>query len=363
MENKTLGIISIVCLLVIVSSLVVLAINKKENLSPEILENCKTISYKGDGKINLVFFSDEETAKEYSEFLLNTEPFSENKNAFNIFYIDDYAPKCELYKNIAILCYSKELIKKSASCPNDFIIVPETKPSNIRSSAYMNVVSINTNSPKEVLVHEFGHVFANLADEYVPATLPRKSENCVKKCENFDGKEDSCEVGCSKENYYRSINTGVMRTLSSKNYGTFNEEIILKNIPSSSSITGNVVSNPTECSSQKYALVEGIYQDGKVIIKETSLARGCVGNSGTGNFDYSIILSDNSDLAGEFNPELIFTDAEGEEQIDGSVLASERNFLLKIPIIENAKTLKIILDSQTLAEVNLENLGASPCKK
>ena len=151
------------------------------------------------------------------------------KDNFNFYYIDNYQPKCEIYQDKALLCYNKDIVRKAASCPHDFIVVIKEDSRNIRSSAYMNVMSINSKHSLTVLLHEFGHVFVNLAEEYVPAKLPKKAKNCVDECTKFSIK-DGCYEGCSKADYFRSINNGIMRTLSSTNFGIFNKKLITDKI-------------------------------------------------------------------------------------------------------------------------------------
>lgn len=115
------------------------------------LEKCKTLKFNGDDRVDVVFMSDEKTAEKYINALLEEKPYSENKEAFNFYVIEDYKPDCEIYKEIAILCYSRELIRKAASCPNDYIVVVKEEKPQIRSSAYMNVISLNSNHhPKNV---------------------------------------------------------------------------------------------------------------------------------------------------------------------------------------------------------------------
>ena len=60
----------------------------------------------------------------------------------------------------------------------------------------------------------------------------------------------------------------------------------------------------------------------------------------------------------DFNPNLIFTDSEEE----GGVLEAEGNFLLQIPLIANAETLEISKEGTILSEINLQDIGARPCK-
>ena len=348
----------IIAVIFILGILAYFLISNKQ-LSPASLATCNTLSYNSQQAKNIVFFSSKEQAQEYSTYLLSQHPFSKNKQAFNFYYIDTYTPSCELYKNIAILCYNKELVQQASSCPNDYIITIDTKPSNIRSSSYMNTLSINSAHSKTVLLHELGHALAFLADEYVPSTLPLKSKNCVSDCKSFSV-SDGCFEGCSNNNYYRSIQSSVMRTLSSSEYGSLNNQLILSQLPSASQIiTGKPTQEFSDCSQEKYYLIEGKLEPNKITILSQNIEQGCVGSNGVGDFDYKLIMQDGSISTSEFNPELIFTD----NQETGSVEISERPFYLKIPIIEQAKTLEISKNQQTLAQINLLGLDARPCRK
>ena len=133
-------------------------------VEPEKLESCKSLVYNGEDRIDLLFLASESDTQRFSDALLNTPPYDENKDYFNVFFIDDYEPTCEDYKDIAILCNTKENLKEARRCPNDYPIVIKDKPSNIRSSAFGNVISINKNHENSVIVHEFGHALGNLSE-------------------------------------------------------------------------------------------------------------------------------------------------------------------------------------------------------
>lgn len=334
------------------------------NPSPEgsSLETCKTLSFSGEDKINIVFFSTQNQAEKYSDYFLTINPISKNKNAFNFYYIDSYTPSCELYKDKALLCYDKETIKKAASCPNDFIVVLGEEDRTIRSSAYMNLMSINTKHSLNVLLHEFGHVFVDLAEEYVPATLPRNAKNCKDNCDKFDIK-NGCFLGCSESDYYRSISEGIMRNLNSKNFGMFNDRIIINEIgeilrkrkTTSFGISGNAIEN-RDCLNQNYYLVEGKYAENKITIKDQHLEQGCMNDLGAGNFEYRLTTQDDRIKVGEFNPEFIFTEAqdiETQNQIEGEIFLSDKTFILKTPVTENPKTLEILKDGRLLSTIDI----------
>ncbi|MFQ5531581.1 MAG: hypothetical protein ACE5ES_03115, partial [Candidatus Nanoarchaeia archaeon] len=346
---------------------------KDTSLSPTELSECKTLSYNDEGSINMVFFSNKETAKKYSDSLLGFSPLTENKNKFNFYYIDDYLPECEIYEGIAVLCYNKDLIKKASSCPNDYIIVIKSEANKIRSSSYVNVMSINSNHPLTVLAHEFGHAFVPLAEEYVPAKIPSGSENCQQTCQEFPSESEinGCFEGCSNSDFKRSINAGIMRTLSSFEYGIFNEKLILEQIKKQTtikdSITGLQIQEPRDCSNEKYHLIQGNYESGNMTLIEKSIEQGCVGNNGMGGFDYKLITKDDTTFdEGKFNPELIFTDAQSEklnqENIEGETFENSGDFFLKIPSIPDSKSLEISKDQEIILEVNLQDIGSRFCK-
>ena len=323
-----------------------LGVGKLTKLSP--LEDCKTIVNNGEGRINIVIFADNEIANGYAEKFLSYEPMKANAGAFNFFYIDSYKPDCEIYQGIAMLCRSKEMIKKASSCPNDYILAIETHSSDIRSSAFLNIMSINKALPPTVILHEFGHVFAGLGEEYTPAILPNSAKNCARNVEtkeedcnrqfgsNVGVDRNGCYDGCSLNNYYRSIDNGVMRTLSSSDYGLFNNKIMLQRLTESTasagitinpvpSVTGGVV-NPLgepniNCSSEEYYLLEGVSNsiDNITFNPNASVEQGCAGNNGYGEIEYNITQNGTSIVGGSFNPTYIFTDGIGEQGVGGNI--------------------------------------------
>ena len=190
--------------------------------------SCEKIFYSGnsDEKVDVVFFTrgvGKNKIQKYIDSLLGFEPFDKQKDNFNFFYLDEKID-CNI-KYSALFCYSLDLIQKSSGCPNDFIVVVSDESDGIRSSAYMNVISINDKLPISVFPHEFGHIFANLADEYIPAKIPFGSKNCAKNCKEF-GKIVGCFQECSESDFFRSSENSIMRTLNSQSYFEFNQKII-----------------------------------------------------------------------------------------------------------------------------------------
>ena len=324
------------------------------------LETCKPLYNNGEGKINLVFFSDQKTTKEYADFLLETHPLDEKKDSFNIFYIDDYEPSCELYQGIAVLCHNRETISKAASCPNDFIFAITDHPKQIRATAYRNVVSLNKNLPFSVITHELGHVLVNFAEEYVEerARIPSGSKNCQQECTDFDRATDGCFEGCTSSSHKRSIENGVMRTLSSNEFGTFNEQIIREKIDDSvvqtSPLTGNAISLESHCSEKSHGLIEAQYNQGEIEILKVTEQQGCFPRVSSGHYTYSL---DENTLGSEFNPEIIFSDSLDS---GGSLDPEGVPFFLQVPQTSQTLTVTDEEGKEVISQYSL-SVGGQPC--
>lgn len=229
-------VILIVVLLIVTIILGIVIINLFSNrvyLEPS--EECEVIlENEGDDKVEIVFFTDntnKDKVNEYISFFLDSSPFSSSKEKFNFYYAG--TTNCNILEEIdkVLFCYSRDLLKRSSICPNDYIVVLSNHEVNIRSSSYREVISLNTNHDKNVFLHEFGHVFGNLADEYIPSEIPRKSKNCAKKCDDFEKYSvEGCFEGCSESDYFRSSEDSIMRTLKTNNYRDLNTFLINENL-------------------------------------------------------------------------------------------------------------------------------------
>lgn len=331
------------------------------------LETCSPVHTAGIGKPSIVFFSTASQAKDYTNYLFSLSPFDELKDDLNVYVIDDYKPTCRLYNDIALYCYSKDIVEKAASCPSvRYIVAAEEKPARIRSSAYMQVASINTEVPRSVLAHELGHVIAHLAEEYdAGIDPPFSSDNCQSSCDAFAGPTDGCFEVCSNGDYKRSIESGIMRSLSANTLGTFNEQLIKAKIESlpTKGPTGQAVVEDA-CEDQSYWLIETVFEKGQARITNQEKKHGCAPTVTAGDVKYetsqgAIIIETN-----EFNPLLLFTDGEGHDTIDGqTVTLSDTTVYLAIPETTNADTLSITdQDDMQIAYATLVQEGTAACK-
>ncbi|RMD66341.1 hypothetical protein D6817_04295 [Candidatus Pacearchaeota archaeon] len=331
------------------------------------LTDCKVITYKGENALNVLLFADEKTAERYADNFLNIEPFKSFSDKVNFYYIDSPV-QCELYKGIAVFCYSRELLRKAGSCPHDVVITFANYARNIRSSSYNGVVSLNLNHPVSVLWHELGHALGGLAEEYVPASLPWGAKNCVGQCSEFKSPTDGCFQGCSRKDYYRSIDEGIMRTLDSNTFGKFDEQLLKDKLErkiakGKSRFIGFLVRKLSGCERSYYYLLElARDKNGKLSVVSKSLERGCAGSNGEGRGVVQVLDKQrHAILEKEFDATL-FTDgiSENTNELTGESFEPDR-FYVSIPVTRGEESVRIETNGQA-QEFKLDEVGGRACK-
>ncbi|MBW3020625.1 M64 family metallopeptidase [Candidatus Woesearchaeota archaeon] len=216
-------------------------------------KKCLPVFENGEDNIDLVFIGNDyennddliTDVNSYLEVFKNKEPFASNMEHFNAYIRVDNAG-CETKGYIQ--CNNYELKKMASDCPNDYIIVLSKRSKTadallpLRSSSVGNIVKANTADDELVVIHEFGHSFANLWDEYVDdvylsqhITSVDELPNCDSVgCESWKDLENTnCYKGCSLSSFYRSTENSIMnnyRKSDGKEFGTVNEMIILENL-------------------------------------------------------------------------------------------------------------------------------------
>lgn len=212
----------------------------------DIKIDCSSVRVSGNGKdkIDVVFLpfgynsveDFENDVKDAIEHFKLLEPIKSNFNKINFYSIGKLdVLDCKLTSYIQ--CDNNQIIETALKCPNDYIIVLVNRNnfvdiiSHVRSASSGDITKINTADKNTVLLHEFGHIFANLADEYTyePPLVGfniKDSPNCDKEgCEkwaNIDG--TGCYSECTSGNYFRPTENSLMRNLNAKTFGPVNEK-------------------------------------------------------------------------------------------------------------------------------------------
>lgn len=177
--------------------------------------------------------------------ILSVSPFNESAEKLNFYRVDKLDQlACQI--NQMIKCDEYEVKKLASFCPNDYIIILVDRNkikdllNPVRSSAIGNIEKINTADNNLVILHEFGHTFGNLADEYVDekyysniAFDPGLYPNCdfppeCKEWSQVDG--SGCFDGCSLKKFARPTVNSIMRSLSMEKFGPVNEKVLMEKL-------------------------------------------------------------------------------------------------------------------------------------
>lgn len=216
---------------------------------------CTALVYNGDEseKIDLAFIGHgyEDSSKLSNEIIIYIDqvfgkitPLNTNIGKFNFYQVNDDFKDCTIsYK---IDCNSLKLKKAVSVCPNDYTIVLAERSeaadlvNPVRSSQMNDLIKINSADNKLVFAHEFGHLIANLADEYTDDPYYGSigldvdvMPNCDNvECEKWKNVENaSCFKGCSVSAFYRPTENSIMNIYWKAGgdvYGPVNEIVINK---------------------------------------------------------------------------------------------------------------------------------------
>ncbi|MBW2984679.1 M64 family metallopeptidase [Candidatus Woesearchaeota archaeon] len=218
------------------------------------IEECTSIFYTSEPNqgIDIVFLGQaygttEEFKNDVYDYIndvfFKLEPFHSHRDNFNFYIVDDFQDLGCTFEGY-VLCNSFKVKRLASRCPHEFIfiLIDRNKIKDfimpIRSSAIANIANINTADKPSVLMHEFGHSFADLADEYVDDYYlaikfdGERYPNCDNsRCSKWSGIEGTdCLKGCSTDGYYRGTKNSLMKSLSAEYYGPINEKAITENL-------------------------------------------------------------------------------------------------------------------------------------
>jgi hypothetical protein len=156
--------------------------------------------------------------------LLNVEPFSTFAGNINIHRIDNTHDLGCWYSGRLIQCDTNQVLAVALNAPHDFIVVIVNNSQYGGSGGSLIAVAFRDTDPDRtgngprVAVHEIGHTFGRLADEYLAQYSGlRNAPNCTidPKCSAWiDFPNTGCFQGCNFPDEYRSTeNDCLMRTL------------------------------------------------------------------------------------------------------------------------------------------------------
>lgn len=211
---------------------------------------CTTKLSHGEDKLDIVFlpfgYEDKEDFSADVDYYIDNvfmkvEPFKTKIKKLNFHMVNVFVDLgCSLGSSIR--CNELKVKQLASHCPNDYIIVlaERNKISDlfnpVRSSASSNVAKINTADNRLVLAHEFAHILAGLADEYVDEAHYRGTffdeeeyANCdIEGCSEWSNIYGTgCYKGCSLGFLYRPTEESIMRSFRTSLFGPVNRKEIV----------------------------------------------------------------------------------------------------------------------------------------
>ena len=147
--------------------------------------------------------------------LLDVEPFKSNKEKFTFFTVNTTRDlECEIgCRDVPTLicCNNKRVMEEASRCDYDTILVLVNSKQHCGSASYYSKVCSKNPYSRLILLHEIGHSFGDLADEYVYSDYfgdysvgEVKEINCAEPgCEKWDNQSEGCYQGCTYSSLYR----------------------------------------------------------------------------------------------------------------------------------------------------------------
>ena len=365
-----------------------------KSISFEIVpEKCSSILTYGDSddKVDIALigagYTDLEDfksdTKKYLDFedenhgLFSFSPFKENIKKFNFYRINELYTLNDLKCTVGchgvdsmICCDSPALSRAAAQCPSYdqiILLVNDDKFCGSSSGIFSKICTGNKNDIR-ILVHEFGHAFGGLGDEYSYAVYPNMEDtskdynfpNCVTDCSQWPrGIEAGCFQSCGYPKYNRAsdhdcIMNDYVDSFCSVCSGYISK--LLDNYPPGG------ISDPKEKLAPpvgKQYMAELNYNLGKITLNHLYVSPGKASDKIIERGDYNAkIISKNNNLLSSFKldiPNKIFPFYDKNSTDRPSIIElKELNYTLNLPYFDEAENIEIYNENESkILDINV----------
>ncbi len=287
--------------------------------------------------------------------LLGLEPFKSNRGKFNFYFVDqnnDLECKLGCFGIDRLVCCNDDKVKQVASqCPSDkiFVLVDTTQFCGA-SKDYATVCTITDPRAGLVLVHEFGHIFGKLGDEYSygkEGTTP--APNCdVAGCEKWRGVVGTgCFQTCGYTNLYRSTDKGSLMNIYIPTFGPLGTKLLSEKLAEYKTEEPLEQIKAAPPANQSY-IISLEYENGLIELENLFVTASEFEESDEADY-VGKIFSFDSEVLSTFNieiPEIAYSFYSPDEGDEGKrrhdlALLNVQNFTFNAPYFENGKTLEI----------------------
>lgn len=333
--------------------------------------NCVNVIYSGDPeeKVDVTFlaekYEDLEKFKEDIQYyidadsnnngLLAIEPFKSNPGKFNFYFVNQNNNlDCKLgcYGIDRLVCCDDNKVKQVASaCPSDQVFVlADTAKFCGASKDYATVCTIEDSRAGLVLVHEFGHIFGKLGDEYSYGREGEtKAPNCdLSGCLKWAGVPGTgCFDTCGYTNLYRSTDKGSLMNIYIPDFGPLNTVLLDSVLSNYSSGQPTQELRPAVPLDQSY-ITSLRYENGKLNLESLFVTNSTPVEFAKGDY-LGKILSFDGELLYAFRldlPEEVYSfyspdEADGGKMKHDIAKLDTQNFTFNIPYFKDGKTLEV----------------------
>lgn len=300
-------------------------------------------------------------------------PFKNNKNKFNIKFLDKSYSSSDLGCEIgcrgvpsAVCCNDKVVSRIAASCSSDHTILLINHDSFCGSASNYAKICAFSNSDERVLVHEFGHIFGGLGDEYSYEMYPGMKRiknynfpNCVSDCKNWPiGVEAGCFSGCGYGEYFRSTDTESIMYTYVDVFNPISKYYLQQKLDKYSN---TIEKSLNENKSQQY-LTELNYNNGSLSLDKV--------------YSVPAMASERKNVEGEyfvnlisFNKKLLFSSKfdiidftlpfypENTSNFSGIIIEDEVNYTLSMPYYPGAEKIEVYNKSGKVLDIDVSHLA------
>jgi hypothetical protein len=129
-------------------------------------------------------------------------------------------------------------------------------------------------------------------------------------------------------------------------------------------VSGVVSIGEEEKCIKEYVVIDLSY-DGNFSVIEKNLEKGCFPEyRHVSEFKYSYELEgDNKSLyLADFNPRILYSDSESDEDIEGYVDEVDENFIIAVPSLVKGEKVNIYDDKEKILEIDIYSVGATSCR-